>query len=120
MEEKIDITNNILEEKSKKIKQLNSDVKELTELFKDLDELVNIQNNSVENIVDNIKVTKEKTKIAVKELEYAKEHKSKYFWAKTATVGIVAVVAGIPLSSVVGIKVASSIACGSVITSLFL
>lgn len=120
MEEKIDITNNILEEKSKKIKQLNSDVKELTELFKDLDELVNIQNNSVENIVDNIKVTKEKTKIAVKELEYAKEHKSKYFWVKTATVGIVAVVAGIPLSSVVGIKVASSIACGSVITSLFL
>ena len=104
----------------KKIRKLNNDVKELTELFREMDELVNIQNNNIEQIVENIQITKEETEKAVKELEAATVHKSKFFWIKTATVGVIAGVAGIPLSSIVGIKVASSMVCGSVITSLFL
>ena len=79
-----------------------------------------IQNNNIEQIVENIQITKEETEKAVKELEAATVHKSKFFWIKTATVGVIAGVAGIPLSSIVGIKVASSMVCGSVITSLFL
>ena len=119
MEKKV-INNKDLEQKANKIKKLNNEVKELAELFKEMDELVNLQNDNVENLVENIQITKEKTEEVVKELEIAREHKSKFFWLKTATVGVIASVAGIPLSSIVGIKVASSMVCGSVITSLFL
>jgi len=103
-------------ERTEKLQQLSRDMSELAELFKDLDELVTGQQDTLDLIECNISSTKDKVVVAEKELVKAEKYQKKSKWLKLGVAGLIATGIGTPVGVLVGAKVAIGVASGSVLT----
>jgi len=103
-------------ERTKKLLQLSHDMSELAELFKDLDELVTGQQDTLDLIECNISSTKDKVEVAEKELVKAEKYQKKSKWLKLGVASLLATGIGAPVGVLVGAKIAIGVASGTVLT----
>lgn len=100
-------------QRTKEYKKLERDIIEISQMFKDLNELVYGQQDTLDLIECNISTTKEKAEKAEKELIKAEKYQKKSRWLKVGTVGILATGLGMPLGILFGAKVAVSVVSGT-------
>lgn len=104
--------------RSEDIKQIEKDIIEINEIFKDLNYFVCDQQKELDLIDNNITTTKEKVQEAEKELKTAEKYQKKNYKLKTILLAGVITTITVPLSFVIGGKVAIIIACGTVYGTL--
>ena len=103
-------------ERTKKLQQLSKDMTELAELFKDLNELVFDQQDTLDLIECNISSTKNKVNVAEKELKKAEKYYKKSRWLKFGAVGLLAAGVGTPVAFIFGAKIAIGVISGTTLT----
>ena len=103
-------------QRTKEYKKLERDIIEISQMFKDLNELIYGQQDTLDLIECNISTTKEKAEKAEKELIKAEKYQKKSRWLKVGTVGILATGLGMPLGILFGAKVAVGVVSGTTLT----
>ena len=101
---------------TKEYEQLQQDMIDISQIFKDLNELVYEQQDTLDLIECNISTTKKKTIEAEKELVKADIYQKKSRWLKIGTVGILATGLGMPLGVLFGAKIAVCFIGGTTLT----
>ena len=111
MEEKIVFTEYI--DESEKLVELNNDIKELLELFNILNACVVTQSGGLDIIENNITSSKYKVEEAKINLQIANKYQTRSKLLKLGVVGLVASGASVPLSLLIGTKLAIGVIAGS-------
>jgi len=96
--------------------KISRNVAEVAELFRELNELVTVQQESIDLIEDNISSTKEKVKEAEQELVKAEKYQKKSRWLKVGVAGLVATSMGVPMGILFGTKIAFGVISGTTLT----
>ena len=112
----------ILTEKDERIRikkeyeKIQKDIIHIVEIFKDLENIVNKENDTLDLIKCNISNTKEKIKNSENNIIKSELYQNKSRLLKFGTFSIFISGIGIPLGIIFGTKIAISVICGTTIT----
>ena len=101
-----------------KIRQINRDVRDLLEMTKDMDSLVNQQQETIDEIQFHVEIAKEKTEEACKDLEMAMKYRTGIYIKGAIIGGILGTLAGGPVGMIVGGGIKTVIGCCVIGTSV--
>ena len=111
--DKIQINNlTEIKERNDSIHKIAQDVKELNEIFEDLQTMVNDNSESIKILEDNIQVSKKNIEFAEQELENAEIQQKKLNKKYIILTSILCVSVGTPIGVFIGTKVAISAMVG--------
>lgn len=112
----------ILTEKDERIRikkeyeKIQKDIIHIVEIFKDLENIVNKENDTLDLVKCNISNTKEKIKNSENNIIKSELYQNKSRLLKFGTFSIFISGIGIPLGIIFGTKIAISVICGTTIT----
>lgn len=102
--------------RKKEYEKIQKDIIHIVEIFKDLENIVNKENDTLDLIECNISNTKEKIKNSENNIIKSESYQNKSRWLKFGTFSIFISGIGIPLGIIFGTKIAISVICGTTIT----
>ena len=102
--------------RKKEYEKIQKDIIHIVEIFKDLENIVNKENDTLDLIKCNISNTKEKIKNSENNIIKSELYQNKSRWLKFGTFSIFISGIGVPLGIIFGTKIAISVICGTTIT----
>ena len=101
-----------------KIRKINRDVRDLLEMTKDMDSLVNQQQETINEIQVHVEIAKEKTAEACKDLEIAMKYRTGIYIKGAIIGGILGTLAGGPVGMIMGGGIKTILGCTAVGTTI--